>query len=196
MKKKYILIGGAAAAIGILFGVNMLFGLFAGHKGYEKEYSGSTNVEGINEWNEVVDYGEQTPIENDVSAEELFMEGLRDSLVEEEYLTPASELSNAILHALQISILEDKGDECKVRITYPEVGEELVKLEKELPEDANEEEIYALYKALTEMVNAENITMKEVTCTLGMGIDEYGESYIDWTEEAMNAMTGGLYGIQ
>lgn len=139
----------------------------------------------------------QTPhTEENADVKEIMETMMQESVVEEEYLTPDSELTNAILYNMKVDILEDRGTQCKIRITYPDVGKALIQEAEKLPEDADEEDIADVYRRLTEAVNQNELSTEEETFVLDIRKEEDGTFYIDWTDEAMNAMTGGLYGIE
>ena len=173
MKKRYLIIG-------LVFVIG--FSLF---KGFLNKKEGSDT--GLSQ-------GLQT--EESPEVKEIVKSMMEESVVEEEYLTPDSELTNAILYNMRVEVLEDRGTQCKIRITYPDVGNALIGEVQKMPEDADEEDVADVYRRLTEAVNQKELSMQEETFVLDVLEDEDGTFYIDWTDEAMKAMTGGLYGIE
>lgn len=140
---------------------------------------------------------EDTPAE-DASAEDqslvrsLLIEALESSLVPEELLTPSGELTNAIIRATKIVMLEDNGDSCKIKVTYPDVKTAFLEGIAALPEEITENTQNEFYYSLkSKLENGELDTLEE-TLELNVLEDENGEKYLDWTQDAMRVTTGGL----
>lgn len=155
----------------------------------------------------VYDYGNQSHEEKEVvesavsvsenkgeikSAIELLTEAVDRSMVPEDQLDSFSVLSNAILDHTYITLTAENEDSCTVDIRYPLVSEALAEKAALLPAEPTENDINNLLAELTAAVEAESLPMAEGTYDLPILLDDRGNSYIEWTEEALAAMTGGL----
>lgn len=129
------------------------------------------------------------------NAQELLEDALNASMVPEENLTPSGELTNAIINATYIYILEEQGNLCKLRITYPDVKTAFLEDLEGLPETVDEQGKEAFYDNLRAKVENGELPNLETTLELNILEDESGRKYLDWTREAMSATTGGLSDI-
>lgn len=124
--------------------------------------------------------------------EELLIDALDSSMVAEEEATPSGELTNAIINATYVNILDDNGDSCRLEITYPDVKTAFIEAFEALPKEVSEAQMDEFYTSLKEKVLNEEIEMLTITVEMNIGIDENGHKYLEWTREAMGATTGGL----
>lgn len=113
-------------------------------------------------------------------------------MVAEEEATPSGELTNAIINATYVNILDDNGDSCRLEITYPDVKTAFIEAFEALPKEVSEAQMDEFYTSLKEKVLNEEIEMLTITVEMNIGIDENGHKYLEWTREAMGATTGGL----
>lgn len=126
------------------------------------------------------------------TAEELLVDALDSSMVAEEEATPSEKLTNTIINATYVKILEDNGDSCKLEITYPDVKTAFIEAFEMLPEEVSEEQMNVFYAGLEEMVLGEEVEILTVTVEMDIARDENGHKYLEWTREGMSATTGGL----
>lgn len=190
MKRKMLIVSRAI----IILTVATVFSVACGRSDYRGgNYSSGYGKESAKESDTLQESNEIT--ETAKSVEELIAEAQELSLIEEEDMTSSGGLTNAILEATQIVVLEDNGNSCKVQITYPNVKDTFVEMSSELPEPLEEAAVDAFYKSLEEKVADGELPMLEVTLEVPVGVTGGGQKYIQWTNEAQSAMTGGLYDI-
>lgn len=152
----------------------------------------------VNTETEVSEFQEETTAYSEFvpdNAVELLQDALDHSMIPEEELTPSGKLTNAINNATYISVLEDQGNRCKLKITYPNVKDVFSEMLNALPEDADQSAIDGLYADLAAKVSSGDVEMMEVTVDMDILTDAEGRKYLDWTPEAMRATTGGLYDL-
>ena len=128
----------------------------------------------------------------DTSAAGIIQREMQKSIAEGEDLDAGSVLSNAIIEATHVSILEDTGDSCTLRITYPDVASALIEEAENLPSDADHKRLDKVLLDVAKKVQKGKITTLEGTYQLPIVTNESGVAYIQWTLEAKSAMSGGI----
>ena len=127
------------------------------------------------------------------AAQELVDQAMALSIVDDAYLTPSGALTNAIVKAVQVQVVEAETDRCRVRITYPDVKTTFLEMLDELPENLEQHDVDTFYDQLREKVTGGKLPVLETSLDLAIMTNSAGEAYIEWTPQAQNAMTGGLY---
>lgn len=128
----------------------------------------------------------------DSSAAAIVTREMEQRLDMREELPAGSVLSNAIIHGTYITVLEDTGDSCTLKITYPDVATALMEAEAALPSDAGTEELDGILLDVAEKVQKGEIPTLEGTYTLPIVKNAEGVASILWDLEAANAMSGGI----
>lgn len=117
------------------------------------------------------------------------------SRVDEAYASEDEKLMNAIMDEIVIRIHNQTSDHCSFTIQYPDVRTPLIEKVSKLTENSGEAEANALFQELTEDLKNGEMAMLEESFEVYVKTDANGEPYLDWTDEALNALTGGLYGF-
>lgn len=129
-------------------------------------------------------------------AEVLIREFMSASVTEEELLTPGSELANAILYATEIEVIDESKNDCRIKITYPNVKPMLEEALAERSGELDAEEVEEILDGITQKIESQDVLMAEEMFELSIVTDEEGMPQIEWTKEAARAMSGGLYGAE
>ena len=137
-----------------------------------------------------VDYEDTEKMPSD-----LMIEMFDVARVDEAYASEDEKLMNAIMDAIDIQIHDQNSDYCSFTIRYPDVRTALIEKVSKLTDSPGEAESNALFQELTEALKNEELTMLEESFEVSVKTDVEGEPYLDWSDEALNALTGGLYGF-
>ena len=129
-------------------------------------------------------------------AEELFFDELGAKLVPEEELTPAAAVSNAIVNATVVTVHEADKAHCSVTVRYPNVAAALKAAYDAAPEAADAAWRDTMLAGLAADVNGGKVEMLEKDFVLEIASSGSAMGAILWTEEALDALTGGLYLMQ
>ena len=104
-----------------------------------------------------------------------------------------AENSEEVPAATAEQVVEAETDRCRVRITYPDVKTTFLEMLDELPENLEQHDVDTFYDQLREKVTGGKLPVLETSLDLAIMTNSAGETYIEWTPQAQNAMTGGLY---
>lgn len=134
----------------------------------------------------------ETSLEQVVTAVgERFAEEL-DYIVSEEELDPSSRVTNAILNKTTFTVHGADENWCDVTIRYPNAAAVLIEVADALPEDVTSDRIDQAYLEIAERIESDGVEMLEERFMLQI-TSEYGYYDLVWTDEAHNAVRGGLY---
>ena len=126
-----------------------------------------------------------------VEMENCFAEEL-DYIVPEEELDPSAMMTNAILKKTTVTVNVADENWCDVTICYPNALDILLEVSDALPEDAGWDQIDEAYEQIAAIIESDQVEMLEENFILQV-TKEYDIYDIVWTDEAINALTGGLY---
>ena len=126
-------------------------------------------------------------------ATSLLLEALSYEDVPDEDFTADELLSNAILDNLYLSIITETSQGFTVKIRYPDVYTAFIEETQKYSSTPTEEDVNSLLASLTEKVKNNGCEMLEETFELTFSTDENGNKNIVWTDEALHAISGGLY---
>lgn len=104
-------------------------------------------------------------------------------------MTVSEQISTLIMEQVQIVMVEEKGDSAVVRITYPQAGDRLVELLDQYGEGGAD----MAMAALRDELQGGRVRMETLETTV-----EYADpasKTIQWTENVVDAMSGGMYHI-
>lgn len=126
-----------------------------------------------------------------VEMEKCFAEEL-DYIVPDEELEPSSMMTNAILKKTTVTVNAADKNWCDVTICYPNALDVLLEVADALPEDADWDQIDEAYIQIAAIIESDEVEMLEENFVLPV-TNEYGYYDIVWSDEAINALSGGLY---
>lgn len=128
----------------------------------------------------------------DTSAAGIVKREMQESYVTGDDIDAGAALSNAVLESTYVTVLEDKGDSCTLRIVYPDAASALMEKAESLPEDADTEKLDRALLDVAKDIEKGKVATLEGTFTLPIVKNSLGVAYIQWSAEALDAMSGGM----
>lgn len=171
-------------------------------KGDDKPHGGNSVQTGSGSHNGGVDSALQDSEEADdeqisfpQTPEEIVEYAMSQSIVDEEKANASEKFTNAIVENTRVEILEEDTDSCTLKIKYPDVKTIFLSAVEQLPDNPNQNDIDGVYAAIQKKLLDGELNYLETTLEVPIVTDEKGRIRIEWTVEAQNAMSGGLYEI-
>lgn len=135
-----------------------------------------------------------TPAGEEISYEEN-VEIILDAALD--YMVPSTEpsatISNTIIESTKYEVLYADDKKCTIKVKYPDVAA-IVKEEcSKSGDEVTKEIINDILKNVVSDLSSGKVTMIEKTFEAKLETDEDGNSRIVWTDELLDAFSGGLY---